>query len=501
MHTMQQLLRKRLVGGSLAVVTAVLLVAAGAALRGAVVDDPVQVNAQSAAALPHSVAAGRDSYADVVQLVAPAVVTVRVESTGKMSPTEFQGPPDDFFRRFFGQPFGETPQQQQPREFHQRGLGSGVIVTPDGYILTNFHVVGGADTVRVDLTDGRTFDADIKGTDQPTDLALIKIDAQNLPVLKLGDSDAVRVGDVVLAVGNPLGVGQTVTMGIISAKGRSTGGAGDGSYESFLQTDAPINQGNSGGALVNTKGELIGINSQILSTSTGNIGIGFSIPVNMAKSVMTQLREHGSVRRGQLGVTVQQMTSDLAKSLGLSEVKGAIVSSVTPDSAADHAGIERGDVITAFNGKPITNFNDLRNRVAEAGPSARSTVTVIRNGQERTFNVTLDEVSSEQSARNGSQPGGNSQTALGVSVQPLTPELADRAGVKPGTKGLLVQDVDPDGRAAEAGVQQGDVILEVNQQPVESADALRAALAKNADRPVLLLVSRDGQNLFLTARP
>ncbi len=496
---MKQLSRNRVIGGGLALVTAVLLVAAGAALRGASAAAPAS---PAAVAEQHSAptltaSGNRDSYADVVDVVAPAVVTVRVETTGRMSPTAFQGPPDDFFRRFFGQPFED---QQQPRRFRQQGLGSGVITTPDGYILTNFHVVGGADSVRVDLTDGRTMDAKIVGTDQPTDLALIKIDASNLHSLELGDSDAVRVGDVVLAVGNPLGVGQTVTMGIISAKGRSTGGVSDGSYENFLQTDAPINQGNSGGALVNTKGELVGINSQILSTSSGNIGIGFAIPVNMAKRVMSDLRQYGNVQRGQLGVTVQPVTSDLAASLGLKDVGGAIVSGVTPDSAADHAGIERGDVIKSFNGQPVADTNQLRNRVAEAGPGADTTVVVLRDGAEKTLHVKLDQA---PAGKNGQQDAGgrNEPTALGVSVQPLTPELAQQVGAPDGTKGLLVRDVDQSGRAADAGVQQGDILMEVNQQPVQSVDALREALRRNADRPVLLLVKRDGQNLFLTARP
>jgi len=504
MIVMQQQLRDRLVGGGIAAAMAVALVAGGAALRGAGFDEPQagQRTVQAQPALSPGVAAGRDSYADVVDIVAPAVVTVRVETTGTMAPTMFQGPDDDLFRRFFGQPFGDgrqAPQAPQAQPFRQRGLGSGVIVSSEGYILTNYHVVGGADTVRVDLTDGRTFDATIVGTDEPTDLALLKIDAGNVHALTLGDSDAVRVGDIAMAVGNPLGVGQTVTMGIISAKGRSTAGTGDGSYENFLQTDAPINHGNSGGALVNLKGELIGINSQILSNSDGNIGIGFAIPANMAKHVMADLRESGRVRRGQLGVTVQGMTSDLAASLGLEDVAGAIVSAVTPGSAAARAGIERGDVIRAFNGTPVSNTNDLRNRVADTGPDAKATVTVLRDGHERTLDVTLDEVAGGQSARNDT--GHADRTALGVSVEPLTPELASRVGAGDDTKGLLVRDVNPSGRAADAGVRQGDVILEVNRQPVPSVDALREALKENPERPVLLLVSRDGQNLFLTARP
>jgi len=308
--------------------------------------------AASAPSIAHPVAAGRDSYADVVKVVAPAVVTIRVEGKAAMSPTMFQD--DDQLRRFFGDQFGDqfnSPRGQRgPRSFTQRGLGSGVVVSGDGYILTNHHVVNGADTMTVDFADGRTFKAKLVGSDEASDLAVIKIDAANLHTLALGNSDLAQVGDVVLAVGNPLGVGETVTMGIISAKGRQTD---SDQYQDFIQTDAPINQGNSGGALVNLKGELIGINSQILSPSQGNIGLGFAIPVNMARHVMDDLRKDGHVRRAQLGVTIQPMTSDLAQSLGLKEVGGAIVSSVASGSAAEHAGVKRGDVIKSYNGQQV----------------------------------------------------------------------------------------------------------------------------------------------------
>src|SRR4029077_5360931 len=265
---------------------------------------------------------GRDSYSDVVKLVSAGVVTVRVEGRAKIEPTAFGGGDDqdqqDMLRRFFGDQFGQRGPQQNPRNQRaprQRGLGSGVVVSSDGYVLTNNHVVDFADDIRVEFTDGQSYKAKLVGADKPSDLALLKIDGAKLPTVTLGNSDAVEVGDVVLAVGNPLNVGQTVTMGIISAKGRSTD-TGDGSYEDFLQTDAPINHGNSGGALVNMKGELVGINSQILSGSDGNIGIGFSIPVNMARRVMDDLKTSGKVTRAQLGVVVQTITPDLAEGLG-----------------------------------------------------------------------------------------------------------------------------------------------------------------------------------------
>ena len=372
-------LSQRAARAGIAVSAAALLVS-GAAWHGFAADSQSAAKVASATTttpITHAIAGGRDWYADIVNVAAPAVVTVRVAGKARVSPTGFDGDQDDqedLLRRFFGDRFGQRqgprgPQMPQ-RAPRQRGLGSGVIVTADGYILTNNHVVEGADDIRVDLTDNRTLTAKLIGTDKASDLALLKVTGSDFHAIALGNSDSVQVGDVVLAVGNPLGIGQTVTMGIISAKGRSTG-VGDGSYEDFLQTDAPINHGNSGGALVNTKGELVGINSQILSNTDGNIGIGFAIPVNMAKNVMDQLRTKGKVTRSQLGVTVQQVTSDMAQSLGLKHVGGAIVSAVTPGSAADRAGVKQGDVIQSFNGQPVQDFNALRNRVADAEPGTQ----------------------------------------------------------------------------------------------------------------------------------
>jgi Do/DeqQ family serine protease len=413
---------------------------------------------------------------------------------------------DDQLRRFFGDQFGEqfnSPRGQRgPRSFTQRGVGSGVVVSGDGYILTNHHVVNGADTMTVDFADGRTFKAKLVGSDEPSDLAVVKIDATNLRTLALGNSDLTQVGDVVLAVGNPLGVGETVTMGIISAKGRQTDSdRGDRTYQDFIQTDAPINQGNSGGALVNLKGELIGINSQILSPSQGNIGLGFAIPVNMARHVMDDLRKDGHVRRSQLGVTVQPVTSDLAQSLGLKEVGGAIVSSVASGSAADRAGVKRGDVIKSFNGEPVQDINSLRNRVADAAPGSNSTLVVVRDGGERNLTVKLDEADSSKSARRDSDDTSGDKAALGVSVAPLTAEMAARAGLQKDARGLVVENVSPDGRAAKAGIERGDIIQEVNRQPVQTVDELRAAIRRTSDRPALLLVHRGERDLFVTVRP
>jgi serine protease Do len=458
--------------------------------------------------ITHAIAGGRDSYADVVGAAAPAVVTIRTQGKARISPTQFDMPegqdPDDLLRRFFGDQFGQQRGQRGPRpsQRQQRALGSGVIVTTDGYILTNNHVVEGADEIKVDTTDDRTFAAKLVGTDKASDLALLKVTASDLHPMAMGNSEGVKVGDVVLAVGNPLGIGQTVTMGIISAKGRSTT-VGDGGYEDFLQTDAPINHGNSGGALVNTRGELVGINSQILSESGGNIGIGFAIPVNMAKNVMEQLRTKGKVTRAQLGVTVQGVTSEMADNLGLKNANGAIVSSVAPGSAAERAGVKRGDVIQSFNGVPVHDTNTLRNRVAESGPGTTSELVILRDGSEKKLSVKLDEANREKSARTSgdSEPDADDKTALGIAVAPVTPELAAKAKAPKDVQGLFVEDVNPDGRAAAAGIQPGDIIQEVNRQAVKSIDDLRSAVKKSADKPTLVLINRQGNDLFLTVRP
>jgi len=386
---------------------------------------------------------------------------------------------DPFFRQFFGD---RAPQMREQPQI-ERGLGSGVIVTPDGYILTNHHVVDGAEDIKVDLSDRRTFDAKVVGTDPPSDLAVLKINASNLPVLTLGDSDRARVGDVVLAIGNPLGLNQTVTAGIISAKGRQTG-PGDGNFEDFIQTDAPINQGNSGGALINTNGELVGINSQILSPSGGSIGIGFAIPSNMARNVMEQLVKTGTVRRGQLGVVVQPVTSDIAQSLDLKDVRGVIVGQVMPGSAGDRAGLKQGDVITALNDQPVNDSNQLRNRVASTAPGTDVTLTILRDGREQQVKATLGEFKA-QMARNEADAddnaaGGNgmSNGKLGLRVEPLTPGIAQQLGLPSNKQGVVVADVDPTGPAADAGIERGDIIEQVNRQPVRASTDVTSARAR-----------------------
>ncbi len=435
----------------------------------------------------------KDSYADIVAQVAPAVVTIRADRRVRPA-AQFPFANDPFFRQFFGDQFRNmTPQPQE-----ENALGSGVIVRSDGYILTNHHVVDGAEHIKVELTDRRTFDAKLVGSDAPSDLAVLKIDAANLRALALGNSDQLRVGDIVLAVGNPLGVGQTVTMGIVSAKGRATG-LTNGSFEDFIQTDAPINQGNSGGALVNTRGELVGINSQILSPSGGSIGIGFAIPASMADNVMTQLIADGHVRRGQLGVTVQGVTSDLAKSLSLPQVSGALVSAVQPGSPAAKAGLERGDVIVDFNGHQVSDSNSLRNMVAGTKPYTKATVAFIRNRKQETATATLAELP-ESRADSGTTPAESEGGRFGMTVEPVTPDMAQRMGIHD-IRGLVVDQVEPASPASEAGLRPGDVIKEVNHKSVSSRADLQSALGAATNGPALLLLDRQGTAFFVALAP
>jgi Do/DeqQ family serine protease len=429
---------------------------------------------------------------------------VRIEAEHKQSKASGQaGPPDDILRQF------QLPQGQNRRPQVERGVGSGVLVSADGSILTNHHVVEGAEKITVLMSDNRSYEAKIVGTDQPSDLAVVKIEATNLPYLNLGNSDSVRVGDIVLAIGNPLGIGQTVTAGIISAKGRRTG-LSDGSFEDFLQTDAPINRGNSGGALVNLNGELIGINSQILSGGAGggNIGIAFSIPSNMARNVMEQLLKDGKVRRGRLGVSIQNVTEELAKSLDLEQRSGVIVSGVSQGSAAEKAGVKRNDLIIAINGEKIEDSNVLRNKVAGSTPGTEIKLTVLRDGKQTDLTATLDEFKGDEgeTKRGGdnNEDGPTPQKEggkLGLSLEPVTPQTAKQLGLDGAGEGVVVTEVDESGPAAEAGISRGDVIVEINRKAVSSAADVRAALEGVSGKPILLLVNRRGQTSYLTVRP
>jgi serine protease Do len=437
--------------------------------------------AVSSAPAPVPAAVAGASYAPVVERVMPAVVTIRVEKRASMVPTGQQIPEE--FRRFFGDQIPQMRGQRAPRV--ERGLGSGVIVSEDGYILTNNHVVDGVETVKVELPDNRSFTAKVIGTDPATDLAVVKVPAKGLATLAIGDSDAVKVGDVVLAVGNPLGVGETVTSGIISAKGRQTSG-GDG-YEDFLQTDAAINHGNSGGALVNAAGQLIGINSQILTPGDGNIGLGFAIPSNMAKHVMDQLIATGTVRRAKLGITVQRITPDLATSLGLASASGALVSGVDEGSPAAKAGLKQGDVITAYNGKAMADNNQLRNAVASTIPGTRVNLDVLRNGRTETLQATVGELAAQKARGQAPDRDRGDGGKFGMTV-----ELSD--------DGVVVSELDPAGIAAESGLQPGDVIEKIDGGTVRTVAELKTALERKDGKPSLLLVNRKGSTIFLTLR-
>jgi len=436
-------------------------------------------------------------FAAVVKQTAPAVVNVystRIDKQRAPQMSPFFN--DPFFRRFFGD--NPNLQQQQPRERKQQSLGSGVIINSDGYIITNNHVVAGATDVKVTTYAKKDYPAKIIGRDPKTDIAVLKVDAKDLPYLRLGDSSKAEVGDIVLAIGNPFGLGQTVTMGIISAKGRGNLGIED--YEDFIQTDAAINPGNSGGALINTRGELIGINTAILSGSGGNQGVGFAIPVNMARNIVHQIELHGHVVRGYLGVTIQPVTEQMAKAFGRpGEIYGALVAQVSPDSPASKAGLQPGDIILELNDKRVEDSRTLSLSVAQMSPGSPAHLKVFRNGVTKDFVVTLGEL--PEKGNNASTPGsGSTELMSGVSVQNLTPDIARQLGVPGNTLGVVVSRVDPSSAAADSGLREGDIIREVNRKPVANTNQFESALHAAGKDAVLLLVNRNGQNLFLVVQ-
>jgi len=386
-----------------------------------------------------------------------------------------------------------------PGQLHvptEHGLGSGVIVSPDGYILTNNHVVNNASEIQVALNDGRQFTAKVIGADPQTDVALIKINADNLPALTLADSDKVEIGDVVLAIGNPFGIGQTVTKGIVSAKDRTASGDGD---EDFIQTDAAINPGNSGGALVDTDGRLVGINSAILTRSGGNQGIGFAVPSNLCRWVMDSLVKNGRVERGLLGVMIQNLTPDLAKAFKLDRTTGALVGDVSPGSPADKAGLKSGDVITQFNGQPIQDASQLKLRVAESAPGSTAQLGVNRNGESKTFDVTLGSVPDDKVAKTDGNRGAARREALaGVGVADLDQSTRAELNIPRNVQGAVITEVAPDSPAYEAGLRTGDVITELNRQPVKNAQEAIKDTENPGSSQTLVKVWTKGGSHYLT---
>jgi serine protease Do len=429
-------------------------------------------------------------FVELAKKLTPTVVNISTSKTVT---------PQRYFRRPTPGPFGTDPFEdffqhffEMPRHpLKEKSLGSGFIISDEGYIITNFHVVAGADDIKVKLSDGREFKGELKGRDEKLDLALVKIDAKDhLPVAKMGDSDSLEIGEWVTAIGNPFGLSQTVTAGIISAKGRVIG---TGPYDDFVQTDASINPGNSGGPLFNSSGEVIGINTAIVA---GGQGIGFAIPVNMAKSVLPQLRESGRVTRGWLGVSIQPVTQELAKSFGLQEEKGALVAEVMKESPAEKAGIKSGDIILEYNGKQLNESTDLPRLVAMTSVGAKIDLIIFRNGTRETKSATIAKL-----AETGEEgQSGQTQEKLGITVSELTRELSSKLGIKE-TSGVVVTGVKPGGPAESAGIQQGDVILEVNSTSVKSIaeyDKTVAGLKKNA--VVRLLIKRGDALLYVAMR-
>jgi serine protease Do len=447
---------------------------------------------------PGGLPAGVTSFASILKPDLQAVVNIsssKVVKTPRGQVNPFFN--DPFFRQFFGDQFFHN--FQAPREQRERSLGSGVIVSPDGYILTNNHVVEGATEIKVFLPDKRQFKGKVVGTDPKTDIAVVKIDATNLPTVTMGDSSKIQVGDLAFAIGDPFGIGETATMGIVSATGRD--GLDIEDYEDFIQTDAAINPGNSGGALVNVRGELIGINTAILSNGGGgNQGIGFAIPIDMARRVMEEILKNGKVVRGYLGVVIQEVTPDLGKAFHVPQGKGALIGDVTPDSPAAKAGLLKGDVIEELNGKTVDSINDLRLQIASLAPGTVVHLKVLRNGEPRELSVTLGELP-EKADQTG--PGGQSENGpmQGIQVDNLTPSVARELGVGSGTKGVVVTAVTGDTPAADAGLQRGDVIEEVNRQPVTNVTEYNRAIREAGKQTIILLVNRGGQTSFIVVQP
>ena len=441
------------------------------------------------------------SFADLAEKLGPTVVNIYTTQTVKERMPHGLPFGNDMelpeqFRRFFGIPDNRGRRNQPPppqREMKRTSLGSGVIISNDGFIITNNHVVDDADEIKVRLTNLEEYDAKLIGRDPKTDLALIKIEPKNgLPVVEFGDSEKLRVGEWVLAIGNPFGLEQTVTAGIVSAKGRTLGST---PYENFIQTDASINPGNSGGPLFDLEGRMVGINTAIYSQSGGNIGIGFAIPIKMAQNIISQLKEHGTVVRGWLGVMIQQVTPELANQFKLDRPIGALVGEVSPGSPADKGGIKEGDVIIAFDGNEVTQMSMLPSMVAQTKVGSDAKVTIIRHGKEKTLTVKIAKLKEDDTMDNG--PSSEIGRKLGLNVQELTPELAKSLGLD-NDSGVIIADVEPGSAAAEADIHRGDLILEINRHPIKNmADYSTALTSSKKGDSILLWIKRGDHKRFV----
>jgi len=425
------------------------------------------------------------AFADIARSVSPAVVYIQVDKVVERQAVQDLSPfNDDLFQRFFGAPPSTQGRSQQR---HATGQGSGFLISEDGYILTNNHVVDGADKVTVRLEDGREFTAKTVGTDAHADVAVVKVDAKNLPVLQLGDSDRLQVGEWVVAIGNPFGLSHTLTAGIVSAKGRNAVGISD--YEDFIQTDAAINPGNSGGPLVNLSGEVVGMNTAIFSRTGGYMGIGFAIPVNMAKEIARQLIETGTVTRGYLGVMIQPLTPDLAEGLGIDVSQGVLVADVSEDSPAAKAGLKSGDVVVEFDGVPVATIGEFRNMVSTVPPGTSKSITVLRDSKRKNLTVVLGKLQDDNVvAATEQQP----MDELGLAVEPLTPERAEQFGIQQDS-GVVISEIEPGSAAAEAHLRPGMVIDHVGRSAVSSVKDFQQAITKERHASSIMMRVKDGK--------